>query len=362
MENDATNVPQSTPDEHRRSLEYISVDKLLLDPNNPRLVTTGDPQQDTLLKLLYETESLDELANSFADNGYFTEEPLVVVPSDDSWIVVEGNRRLATLKLLLSSAKRRLLGVQDWPTINEEQSKALQAVPCITYENRKEVFPFLGFRHITGPKKWAPFQRARFISQLIEEGRGLSEIEDLIGDTSQTVKKLYQDYVVFGQIKDETSIPERLIRNRFSLLEVTLGQRSIKSFLGMPRRLPTEKVEELVPDDYIARLEEVVSWVFGTDEVTSVISDSREISSRLAPVLSSENATEHLRRTHDLEAAYEQSDGEKAFLLKRIQGAERALREVAALISLYSNDRDAIDGVARLSQLAEGLNAVVEKE
>ncbi|MFJ6041846.1 ParB N-terminal domain-containing protein [Brachybacterium paraconglomeratum] len=347
---------------NHRSLEYISVDDLLLDPLNPRLVTKPNPSQDLLLSQLYDTEALDELASSFADNGYFAEEPLVVVPDGQAWIVVEGNRRLATLKILLSSHHRTTLGIQDWPTLDERQRTGLSTVPCIAYKNRDEVFPFLGFRHITGPKKWAPFQRARFIAQLIDDGRSLTEIEDLIGDTSQTVKKLYQDYVVYEQIRADLSIPDRRLRDKFSLLEVTLGQRAIKSFLGMPRRLPAEKVDELIPEDKLEHLEEVIGWVFGTEETRPVISDSRAIANRLAPVLSSESATEHLRRTHDLEEAYEQSDGEKAYLLKRIQGAERALREVAALISIYRDDSDAIAGINRITQLTDGLNAVVSGE
>ena len=355
---------QSSSEAHgeHRSLEYIAIDNLLLDPLNPRLVTKPSPSQDSLLSQLYDTEALDELASSFADNGYFAEEPLVVVPHENAWIVVEGNRRLATLKILLSSHHRTTLGIQDWPNLNERQKNGLSTVPCITYKSRDEVFPFLGFRHITGPKKWAPFQRARFIAQLIDDGRSLSEIEDLIGDTSQTVKKLYQDYVVYEQIRNDLSIPDRRLRDKFSLLEVTLGQRAIKSYLGMPRRLPTEKVEELIPNDRLDHLEEVIGWVFGTDETKPVISDSRAIANRLAPVLTSASATEHLRRTHDLDEAYEQSDGEKAYLLKRIQGAERALREVAALIGIYRNDADVIAGTERITQLTDGLNAVVSDE
>ncbi|WAA66736.1 ParB N-terminal domain-containing protein [Microbacterium oxydans] len=346
----------------KRSLEYLPVAELLLDTRNPRLVTSGTPTQEKLMRLLYETESLDELAASFADNGYFAEEPLVVVPDESGWVVVEGNRRLTTLKILLSSKARASLGIKDWPELTPAQRSALELVPCVKYEKREDVFPFLGFRHITGPKKWAPFQRARFIAQLIDDGKDLSEIEDLVGDTGQTVKKLYQDYVVFEQVKKDLDLPERPIRERFSLLEVTLGQRSIKTFLNIPRRLPVERVDALVPDDHLDQLEEVVTWVFGSEETAPVISDSRAITNRLAPVLASETATAYLRKTGDLEAAYEFSDGEKAYLLKRVQSAERALRDVASLISIYRTDDDIVSGVARLAQVVEGLSAVVDAE
>jgi len=352
-----------TAAEAKRTLDYLSVDDLLLDPENPRLVVTSQPTQHQLLKLLYELESLDELAASFADNGYFAEEPLVVVPGDDEkWIVVEGNRRLATLKLLLSASERAALKVSGWPELDESMIDALSVVPCVKYLRRSDVFPFLGFRHITGAKKWAPFQRARFIAQLIADGRGLAEIEDLIGDTTQTVKKLYQDYVVFNQITEDLGLPEKRVRDRFSLLEVTLGQRPIKAFLGIPRRLPSEEVQALVPEEKLDALEEVVGWVFGTDERPPVITDSRTISSQLAPVLASEEATTHLRETSDLVAAYEYSSGEKAYLLKRIQNAERALRDVAGLVPVYEDDDDVRRGIERIAQLSDALKRVVIDE
>lgn len=349
-----------TPSE--TNLQYFDVDDLHLDPKNPRLVTQARPAQQQLLQLLYEAESLDELAPSFAENGYFAEEPLVVVQEENEWRVVEGNRRLATLKLLLSDSLRAQIGVAGWPALSIRQRAALQRVPCVVYRTRAEVYPFLGFRHITGAKKWAPFQKARFITHLIDEGHSLSEIEDLIGDSSQTVKKLYQDHVVFEQIKSEIDIPEKRIRDRFSLLEVTLGQRSIKRYLGIPRSLPTAKTERLVPDDHLDRLEEVVGWVFGQESQPPVLLDSRAISNRLAPVLASEEATERLRKTRDLESAWEYSDGEKEFLLKKITSAERALREVGGILPVYSQDEQVRQGVDRLLKLCAGLKRQVDDE
>src|SRR4051794_2451457 len=81
--------------------EVKAVEELLLDEENPRLAKRGAGQID-LLKALYFQESLEELALSFQRNGYFQEEPLVTIRgTNGATIVVEGNRRLATLKLLL---------------------------------------------------------------------------------------------------------------------------------------------------------------------------------------------------------------------------------------------------------------------
>lgn len=109
---------------------------------------------------MYNEEALDELALSFARNGYFWEEPLVVVPSgksDDKFFVVEGNRRLAALKLLTDATLRKKMGVSDFPDVSPERAKELQSVPTVTYPSRDSIVPYLGFRHVTGVKTWEPF-------------------------------------------------------------------------------------------------------------------------------------------------------------------------------------------------------------
>lgn len=340
----------------------LTLEELLLDPENPRLVVPKDPSQATLARALYETEALDELVNSFLDNGYFQEEPLVVVPSGDRWIAVEGNRRLATLKLLSDEKLRLEVGVEGWPKPNRVQAARLASIPCIEYKERAQVLPFLGFRHITGAKKWGPFQKARFISQLIDAGQTPEDIERLIGDSSSTVKKLYQDYVMYQQVVRDVDVDESSIRERFSLLEVTLGSKSIKKYLGAPAALPRERVVDIVPASKVDELTDVVGWIFGTRETSPIISDSRQISKQLAPVLSNPQATEHLKKTRDLEAAYQYSGDEREFLLKRSDAAERALRDVASLLPLYVSDREVQLAVSRLKTFIDSLHRQVDSK
>jgi hypothetical protein len=340
----------------------IAVEQLLLDPENPRLVMAPNSDQASLARVLYEQEGIDELVPSLVQNGYFAEEPLVVVPNpagkSETYLVVEGNRRLTALKLLLDADLRRTIQATDLPKLTDTQRERLLRVPCVVYNERALVLPFLGFRHITGAKKWAPFQKARFIAQLIDNGYSLKDVQALIGDTTQTVKKLYQDYVVFQQITVDLDIPARPIRDRFSLLEVALGQRPIKKFLGVSASLPVEPAGKLVPDSKLDELEEVTGWVFGTADKKPVISDSREITSRLAQVVGNDEALAHLRRTNDLETAYEFSGGEKAFLMKKLVAAERSLQDISGVIPLYTDDPDVLAGVARLEALVNALGKV----
>src|SRR5262245_2875375 len=59
----------------------IPIDLLDLDPENPRLAQESQNDSDfDLLSRLYLEFDLEELAYSMSVNGYFDEEPIVVVP------------------------------------------------------------------------------------------------------------------------------------------------------------------------------------------------------------------------------------------------------------------------------------------
>ncbi len=114
--------------------EQIDVDRLLFDEENPRLIEYLDddsPTQDNLLTVLWENMSVDELAMSIAASGYFDYEPVFVIDGpgrgdNKKFIVIEGNRRLAAVKILLDSALRERLRATDLPTPTPTILKSLK--------------------------------------------------------------------------------------------------------------------------------------------------------------------------------------------------------------------------------------------
>lgn len=335
---------------------WVPIEDLHLDPANPRLILGDGADETALLQKLYADEALDELFPSFVENGYFEEEPLVVVPREaGGFTVVEGNRRLATLKLLLFPDLRRAARVAGWPLLSDEARSKLTQIPCVQYKQRQDVLSFLGFRHITGARKWKPFQKARFVSQLLESGQSLDHVQTVIGDTASATKKLYQDFVVYNQLVDELGFSGDRLRDRFSLLEVMLGQRAIKTHLGISQRLPSERVDHVVPEDKLDELEEVATWVFGNDVTQPVVGESRDIGARLVPVLRNEESLAYLRTHGDLLEAYERSGGEEEFLIRKLASIERAVRDVRGILPLHADDEAIREGVRRLETLVAAL-------
>src|SRR3954462_10291419 len=81
----------------------VGVDDLLLDPHNPRFRDAGieeSASQTTIIKALWEGMAVDEVALSIAANSFFQHEPLFAARENGKLYVIEGNRRLAAVKLL----------------------------------------------------------------------------------------------------------------------------------------------------------------------------------------------------------------------------------------------------------------------
>jgi ParB-like chromosome segregation protein Spo0J len=129
-----------------------------------------DRSQEAMIDYIAASTSIEELMEAIAENDFFPGEPLIVVPVEkgsDQYYVLEGNRRLTTVKLLndpkeCSNPGERMHNIS---TVARYKPKEL---PVVIRESRSEVLPYLGFRHITGVKQWEPLVKARYIEQLFD--------------------------------------------------------------------------------------------------------------------------------------------------------------------------------------------------
>lgn len=372
----------------KRPLVDVPVERLELDPKNPRLpMDLREKEQSEILAIFKRYFDLDELAYSMAENGYFDEEPLVAVPiilptkfadrdslnliNDGEYInfitnearftVIEGNRRLATVKLLLSDELQARLRIRGWPRISEAVRQDLSILPVIVYSDRAEVLSYMGVRHITGIKKWESFSKALYIAEMIDGNIEISEIQKRVGDQTGSVRKLYLAYKLVEIAESELSLATGRAKEYFSYLILALGQRSVKDFLGLPNKWTEISFEEPIPSDHMDNLAYLFSWLFGENkDKPQVVKESRDITNYLSPILRSEEATKHLILTRDLQDAWDRSGGEKLLLLKNLRKAVKSLSNSLALITNYKTDdevrqeikycQDILDDILKLIQ------------
>lgn len=366
-------MPQPVGLGRKRPLLNLSIDRLHLDPENPRLpeeIQGGD--QQTLLKYLYQHFDLEEISSSMGANGYFDEEPLVAIPKgipenicpkpgeslseeyleylkSAHFVVAEGNRRLATARILRDENLRKELKIRNWPILNDLVREDLDELPVIIYPTRREVLPYLGVRHITGNKKWDSYAKARYISDMLEGGRTAKEIEEEVGDRTQAVVKNAIAYKTLQQAKEELGFDLKPALDKFSYMLLALGQRSIRSYLGWKlesdtpgrtKMLPLSEIplDQPVSDDALENLRHFLSFIYESNGKRSVIEESRDITKYLIHVLSSASATEYLIETRNLKDAYELTDGEESMVKRSLAQANRKLEAVSGIAHRHVNN------------------------
>ena len=95
----------------RDQIVWVPVDRLRLDPENPRLPEDSDEldrsSQESIARYMDTAYEVEELGVSIAERGFQATEPLWITPSledEGAFTVVEGNRRLAALMFLTRSS------------------------------------------------------------------------------------------------------------------------------------------------------------------------------------------------------------------------------------------------------------------
>ena len=379
----------------------IPLNNLEFDNKNPRLAEEhqGGTQLD-ILKVLFNEFDLEEIAYSMAENGYFDEEPIVVIPTklpksfkwdedvnrsqvdfenlisenkDIKFTVIEGNRRIAAAILLLNKELREKLKIKedDLPIIrNKAIEDDLRIIPSIIYEDRKDISPYLGVRHITGVLRWEAYAKAKYIAARIEEemskGRSIEasiqEVQRTVADRSDLIKKQYMAYKVFEQARDDISFDVGAIINRFSLITVVLNYPSIREFIGVASYREVKFNKPLVPKSKLERLDTLFTWIFGKGkDKLPILTDSRKIQSQLSFILADKDATEYLLQYGNLEEAYERSGGEREFIKKKISNAKRAVASALQYAYKHKGDKEIIALLRELVAAAEELGKALSK-
>jgi hypothetical protein len=332
----------------------VKTSKVHLDVTNPRLALK--PKNNTekdILKVLYNDFDLEVLANSFIQNGYFQEEPIIVFPEDTrkagkifskplgeytkteiekliddndlQLVVAEGNRRIAAIKVLLEKETREFLGINTkrFPLLPEGYDRTiLEQVPAIFYLHRKELSTYLGVKHIAGNLKWEAFAKARYIVTRVEEEQedglstkdALKKIQKEIGDRTDTIRKQYIQYKLTEEAEEKLAYNVKYIKERFSLLQVALNQSGIRDYIKVPKYNQVDFNKELITEDNKDSVNQILTWIFGNDDVPALITDSRDVQKRLPHIVRNEKSRKYLSDTKNLDEAFKLSDGELEYI------------------------------------------------
>jgi hypothetical protein len=342
-----------------REIEFAHIDDLLLDPRNPRLgrrVIDRLLPQSEILELV-RVWDLEELAVSFIESGFWPQEAVIAVRDPevdlDHLVVAEGNRRLGALKLLQNAVAGSPRS-RKWAELGEQvvENALFERIPYLLADSRDDIRKFLGFRHVTGIKEWAPAEKAQYIASLIDSGMSYQEVMRAIGSKTPTVRRNYIAYNILRQLDDLEDADVDKVEDRFSVLFLALREHGVQEFLDVdPNAEPHEAREPVAGEEYLRNLEHFIRWVFGTQEVPPLFSDSRYMT-KFAKILESTEAVEYLKtaRSPSIATAAARAGADTDDLVARLAAATDELEQSLSTVHLYVEDDSVRLAVARLTR------------
>lgn len=250
---------------------------LHFDVKNPRLEngTGQEPANDVeMIKALREVAALGELIASICANEYRDIEPIIVKgPEEGPFIVLEGNRRLASIKVILDEALAEECGVQVPRPVRPEVLASIKTVTIYRVASEEAARAFIGFKHINGPHRWESFAKARFVTQWYkaEKGSGISidRIAEQLGDDNSTIRNMIAGMLVLEQATSQGfDASDRYNRGRFAFshLYTALTRSEFVDFLGLPKKWSVNPEENPVPKASSEKLSELMVWLYGSKQ------------------------------------------------------------------------------------------------
>ena len=354
-------MTMQTPAE-RYAPKQVPVDDLRLDARNPRIQRAGERlSQDDILRILWREYSVDEVAWSIARNGYFPHEALFAAEEDGDLVVIEGNRRLAAVRLLRQPGLRKTMNAVDLPKILPEEVAELDTLPVIRRQ-REDVWQYVGFKHVNGPQAWGSFAKAEYIAWVRNDvGKDLADIAETIGDRHRTVARLYRAYMALKQARAAGAydVDEQRSRKRFAFshLYTGLDYRGIQDFTGIADLDPP--TEQPIPPRKMKPFGELCSWLWGdkTRDVKPEVKSQNPHLRQLDEALQSKGGLSALRAGLGISVAYDVHRGDTALFREALIEARQALQKARGkVLTGFAAEIDQLEEIGQIVTLSETLN------
>ena len=208
------------------------VSSLILDLNNPRLGYLENVSSQTqAMKVLIDKEKVYDLAKKISEEGYFVgEEPIICIENGRK-IVLEGNRRVAALKLLqnplkyLPASKARILQKNIVTNVIDVDRK----VRCHIAPNRLLANPIIYERHRgDAVQRWKTGNQYAYVAKLYQDGLSVDDICTVLNETRANVLGPLKIYNLF--IEGQVIFLERGNEINFANFDIT----NLERFCSLP--------------------------------------------------------------------------------------------------------------------------------
>lgn len=249
----------------------VPLGQILLDANNPRLLGmnayAGVPEnripesgvQRNVLNMLNSTRAfdMDSLRASIESSGLLPVDRIVVRPlqktttssgeqeSDDArvgeepdanldtYVVVEGNRRIAACKTLLEFHESGQKTLRPEVLASIEAPGVLILQESDAEEARLDQWVIQGVRHISGIRQWGAFQAAKTIEAMVTKlGYAEGDVASALSITIQRVRRSLKVLAALRQMGESDDYAEHATPEMYAYFDEVIKRPAVRKWLG----------------------------------------------------------------------------------------------------------------------------------
>lgn len=349
----------------------IPLDQLYLDPNNYRFIDeknykeiadedlTDTRIQKRTLRFITggdKNGNIKDLVDSFLSNGYLNVDVIQVeeIQAGAVYKVVEGNRRIATLKYLQQEHE---LGND----IGEFDEVFFDSVPVtiISEQQQGDKEMVAALKHISGNKRWPTLNQAQLLYDLIYKYQW-AELK-VTNSLGITLHKLRRDLrtIALIELYKKSDYGDQFETNMFNIFREIISSTDIKRWLGWDDANYTI--------NNVDRQERLFSWLSSKEDeqededgniitrtTKRVITQGDQIRT-LASIIDDEVALEVMEQQNDITEAYSISTKVADKRYKSILTILQAQVDQAKPLTRHSDEQDK----QALEQLRDDINGML---
>lgn len=212
----------------------LPLSQIFLDPNNPRF-TAADwnyipmehwhkpDVQEVALRRLVSDFDVEKLRMSMEVNGFLPIDRVIVKKfADDKYVVLEGNRRICSAKLIGQYAI-------DGSTVSPTVLESLTSIPCLQYTGTDgdAAWVFQGLRHISGIAEWSAFNKAKLlVEQMEKDSLNLTQVGKRFGLTPHGAGQWVRGYYAFNQARQSSDYINEVDERAYPYFQELFGRSS----------------------------------------------------------------------------------------------------------------------------------------